>query len=125
MARLTVASPFGPLTLFEDAGALVALEWGRGPKGAASDLLARAAAQLEAYFQGRIIEGSLSDLFYCLEEGTLPAKLVPHLIVYANPTIKYYQRFLRALISNGHFVDTLIAAPPSLLEVFNSFCVGK
>jgi len=54
MAHLTVASPFGPLTLFEDAGALVALEWGRGPKGAASDLLARAAAQLEAYFQGRL-----------------------------------------------------------------------
>ncbi|MSO92331.1 MAG: methylated-DNA--[protein]-cysteine S-methyltransferase [Rhodospirillales bacterium] len=55
MAHLTIASPLGPLTLFEDKGALVAVEWGTAPSAAASSPLLRdAARQLAAYFDGRL-----------------------------------------------------------------------
>lgn len=54
MAHLTFPSPLGPLTLFEDGGALVALEWGKAPAGDASALLAKGKAQLDAYFARRL-----------------------------------------------------------------------
>lgn len=54
MAHLSLHSPLGPLTLFEEAGAIVALDWGRAPAGAATPLLARAKEQLDAYFTGRL-----------------------------------------------------------------------
>lgn len=54
-ASLTLASPVGWLTLFADAEALVALDWGRGEAtGAPTPLLAEARDQLEAYFDGRL-----------------------------------------------------------------------
>ena len=47
-------SPVGGLTLFEEDGALIAVEWGRGPmpEDGASDLLRNAKRQLEEYFAG-------------------------------------------------------------------------
>lgn len=53
MPHLSFNSPLGFLTLHEDAGALIALDWGRAPGGGASPLLAAAKAQVEAYFAGR------------------------------------------------------------------------
>ena len=47
-------SPVGPLSLFEDAGAIVAIEWGRGAAPGESPLLGEAKAQIEAYFDGRL-----------------------------------------------------------------------
>lgn len=53
MAHIALSSPFGPLTLFAEDGALVALEFGRaGATPRATPLLRRAAAQLTAYFTG-------------------------------------------------------------------------
>jgi methylated-DNA-[protein]-cysteine S-methyltransferase len=54
MSHLTVSSPVGELTIFEDAGAIVALEWGRAPidPRKPSALLKRAARQLDEYFAG-------------------------------------------------------------------------
>ena len=54
MAHLSVHSPLGALTLFEDSGAVVALEWGRAPAGATAPLLDEAKRQLDAYFKGRL-----------------------------------------------------------------------
>lgn len=54
MSHLTIPSPFGPLTLFEDAGALVALDWGKAPAPEETPLLAEAAVRLALYFQGRL-----------------------------------------------------------------------
>lgn len=51
--RLTVEGPFGPLTLHEEAGVLVKLNWGADP-GDGSALLHEAAEQLRAYFSGRL-----------------------------------------------------------------------
>ncbi len=52
MPALSMHSPVGDLTLFEEDGAIVALEWGWGSVQEASPLLARAKAGLEAYFDG-------------------------------------------------------------------------
>lgn len=54
MGHVCVASPLGPLTLFEDDGAIVAVEWGRAPNGRATPLLKEAARQIEAYFDGKL-----------------------------------------------------------------------
>lgn len=47
-------SPLGPLTLFADEDALVALEFGQGPESKGSPLLKEAEAQLKAYFTGTL-----------------------------------------------------------------------
>jgi methylated-DNA-[protein]-cysteine S-methyltransferase len=56
MTYVCIPSPFGPLTIFEDEGALVALEWGRAPDAGAGDtsLLCAARRQLDAYFDGAL-----------------------------------------------------------------------
>ncbi len=53
MTRLTVPSPFGPLTLTETAGQIIRLEWTSTPDQG-SPLLAEAASQLTAYFDRRL-----------------------------------------------------------------------
>lgn len=54
MPHLSFNSPLGALTLHEDDGALVALDWGRAPGGTATPLLEKAKTQVEAYFAGRL-----------------------------------------------------------------------
>ena len=53
-AYLSLASPLGFLTVFEDAGAVIALEWGRVDEARPSKLLDEAKRQLDAYFDGRL-----------------------------------------------------------------------
>lgn len=52
LARLTVESPFGPLTLTEEGGALSRLAWGRAEAQSETPLLRAAAQQLAEYFAG-------------------------------------------------------------------------
>lgn len=54
MPHLTVFSPLDHLTLHEEDGALVSLDWGWVPGGEATPLLAEAAGQMDAYFEGRL-----------------------------------------------------------------------
>jgi len=53
MARLSLPSPLGRLTLFEAGGAITALIWGGKSAGTASPLLRDAKRQLDAYFAGK------------------------------------------------------------------------
>ncbi len=53
MASASFPSPFGPLTLHEEAGEISALEW-RAREGEGSPLLDRAGEQLGAYFAGTL-----------------------------------------------------------------------
>jgi len=53
MTRLSLPSPLGRLTLFEENGAITALIWGGKFAGTASPLLRDAKRQLDAYFAGR------------------------------------------------------------------------
>ena len=50
MPEYTLASPFGPLSLEEKDGALVALHWRRARKNTPTPLLVAAARQLTEYF---------------------------------------------------------------------------
>jgi methylated-DNA-[protein]-cysteine S-methyltransferase len=59
MAHACVETPVGTLTLFADEGAIVAVEWGRAPRPAPTLLLKEAAAQLAAYFAGRLTDFDL------------------------------------------------------------------
>lgn len=53
--RLTIDSPLGPLTLTAKGGALTVLDWGRVDDVTPADpLLTEAAAQVAAYFTGRL-----------------------------------------------------------------------
>ena len=54
MPHLSLNSPVGPLTVFEDRGAVVAVEWGHAGNSQTSSLLAQARDQLNAYFDGRL-----------------------------------------------------------------------
>jgi methylated-DNA-[protein]-cysteine S-methyltransferase len=50
--QLSLHSPVGDLTVSEEAGSIVALDWGWGRDQTATPLLERARAQLFAYFDG-------------------------------------------------------------------------
>lgn len=52
MPGLSLQSPVGDLTLFEEGGAVTALSWGRSGAQESTSLLEDAKRQLEAYFDG-------------------------------------------------------------------------
>jgi methylated-DNA-[protein]-cysteine S-methyltransferase len=52
MPQLSLHTPLGDLTLSEEDGAIVALDWGRGRDQEATPLLRRARDQLQDYFDG-------------------------------------------------------------------------
>jgi methylated-DNA-[protein]-cysteine S-methyltransferase len=53
MATLSIPSPVGQLTIEEVDERIVAIRWGESPGGNGSPLLAEAARQLAAYFDGK------------------------------------------------------------------------
>jgi methylated-DNA-[protein]-cysteine S-methyltransferase len=57
-AEIGVETPLGPVAVEERGGVLVALHWRRA-EGAATPLLTEAAAQLAAYFEGRLVRFDL------------------------------------------------------------------
>ena len=59
MPYLTCPSPLGALTIFEEDGKIISLDWGAVDGGAETPLLAEAARQLEAYFDGDLTEFDL------------------------------------------------------------------
>lgn len=61
MSYIAYNSPVGPLTLFEEDGHIVAVEWGWPPESIEppSPLLERARDQLEAYFEGKLTQFDL------------------------------------------------------------------
>ncbi len=54
MPSLSIPSPVGQLTIDETEGAIVAIRWAGAPSGNGSPLLAEAARQLAAYFDGKL-----------------------------------------------------------------------
>jgi len=53
MPQLSLLTPLGPLTLSEEDGAIVALDWGRGRDQEETAALRAAADQLQDYFDAR------------------------------------------------------------------------
>ncbi len=54
MPHLSLHTPVGDITVFEDAGAIVSLDWGWVPDQSPTPLLERARDQLHAYFDGAL-----------------------------------------------------------------------
>ncbi len=54
MPQLSLHSPVGDISISEDAGAIVALDWGWGRDQTPTPLLKEAAKQLNAYFDGKL-----------------------------------------------------------------------
>jgi methylated-DNA-[protein]-cysteine S-methyltransferase len=54
MPQLSLHTPLGDLTLSEEDGAIVALDWGWGRDQGETELLQRGRAQLHAYFDGTL-----------------------------------------------------------------------
>ncbi len=52
MSWISFLTPLGPVTLFEEDDALVAFDWGMAEGGTETALLARAAEQVQDYFDG-------------------------------------------------------------------------
>jgi len=52
MPQFAINSPIGPLTLAEEDGRIVSLDWGWPPNSVETPLLREAADQLEQYFAG-------------------------------------------------------------------------
>ncbi|MCS6892796.1 MAG: methylated-DNA--[protein]-cysteine S-methyltransferase [Rhodovarius sp.] len=52
MPQLSLLTPLGDITLSEEDGAIVALDWGRSSTPSATSLLRQACAQLHDYFDG-------------------------------------------------------------------------
>lgn len=59
MPQRSLHSPIGDLTVSEEDGAIVALDWGWGRDQGESPLLDEAARQLEAYFDGELADFKL------------------------------------------------------------------
>jgi methylated-DNA-[protein]-cysteine S-methyltransferase len=51
---MQVSSPYGSLSVFEDKGQIVSLEWGSKAQGDLSNVLIETREQLKAYFNGRL-----------------------------------------------------------------------
>ena len=59
MPQLSFHTPLGALTLSEEDGAIVALDWGFGRDQTETPLLLRGRDQLQAYFDGELTEFDL------------------------------------------------------------------
>lgn len=59
MPYLSLHSPVGDLTVSEEGGAIVSLDWGWAPEGQATPLLRKAKQQLDRYFDGVLEEFDL------------------------------------------------------------------
>ena len=59
MPQLSLLTPLGDLTISEDGGSIVALDWGRGSVQDKTPLLIRARDQLQEYFDGTRLDFDL------------------------------------------------------------------
>jgi len=59
MPHLSLNTAVGPLTLFEEDDAIVALEWGRAPEGNETPLLTKAHDQVLDYFDRKLTQWDL------------------------------------------------------------------
>lgn len=59
MTQLSLHSPIGDLSVAEEDGAIVSLDWGWGSEQSTSPLLLEAKRQIDAYFDGELREFSL------------------------------------------------------------------
>ena len=70
MPQLSLHSPVGDLSISEDDGAVVAVDWGWGRDQTPTALLKEASKQLNAYFDGKVT-GELRSAFSAMKAASL------------------------------------------------------
>lgn len=126
METLCIKSIVGELTVFEDGGRIIALDWGRGldtPRTTANTTLNRAAEALRAYFQSGIDD--FDDL--PLDPGGTPfqnrvwsaMRKIPH------GEVRTYGEVAKLLGSSPRAVGTACGANPIPILIPCHRIVGK
>lgn len=111
MAFLSLHSPVGDLTVIEDAGAIVALEWGwAGGDQTTTPLLARAHDLLERYFDGQAVD--FSELPMRPAGTSFQARVWQHLRALPYATLTTYGALAGALGSGPRAVGGACGANP-------------
>jgi methylated-DNA-[protein]-cysteine S-methyltransferase len=108
--HLTLHSPLGELTVFEEGGRIVALEWGRGAgAGQETGVLADARRQLDAYFD----DGTAMFDLPLAPAGTAFQKRVWEAMRAVGPgETRRYGELAAALGSSARAVGTACGANP-------------
>ncbi|MBL4614558.1 MAG: methylated-DNA--[protein]-cysteine S-methyltransferase [Magnetovibrio sp.] len=113
METLCIKSLVGDLTLFEDAGKIIALDWGRGldtPRTTENPLLQKTAEALRAYFQsGR---DDFKDLPLDPGGTDFQRRVWQHMQKIQPGLIKTYGEIAKALNSSPRAVGTACGANP-------------
>ena len=109
MPQLSLHSPVGDLTLFEDDGALVALEWGWVERQDRTALLTAARDQLDRYFDGN---GCAFDLPLAPRGTAFQRRAWRHLMTIPAGRTETYGEAARALGSSPRAVGMACAANP-------------
>jgi methylated-DNA-[protein]-cysteine S-methyltransferase len=110
MPQLTTLTPLGDLTLSEQNGAIVALEWSRGPDQSPTPLLTRAVASLHAYFEGA--PNPFADLPLNPAGTTFQRRVWAALQAIPRGQTRTYGEIARALHSSPRAVGSACGANP-------------
>lgn len=108
MRQATVETPTGPVILTEEAGAIVRLRWGRGEDDD-SPLLEAAAAQLDAYFAGRL---RAFDLPLAPQVAAFQRDFLSHLRAIPYGEIRTYGDIARAMGGSAQAIGQACGANP-------------
>ncbi len=110
MNFLSMNTPLGsPITVFENDGTLVAIEWGRAPGGTTSPVLEQARSQIDAFFDGKRMDFDLP----LAPAGTAFQLRVWHFLrTIPRGTVKTYGDVAHAIGSSPRAVGGACAANP-------------
>ena len=109
LPQLSLHSPVGDLSLSEEDGALVALDWGWGSEQTATALLREARSQLHAYFDGDLQQFSLA----LAPAGTAYRKRVWQALIAIPPGITVTYGDLAATVGgSARSIGTAMATNP-------------
>jgi len=106
---LSLYSPVGELTLFEEDGAIVALEWGWGGMQEPTPLLRKAKRQLESYFDA---DPAAFDLPLAPAGGAVQRRIWETLRAIPTGGTRSYGTIARQLETSARAVGAACAANP-------------
>lgn len=109
MPGLSLYSPVGELTLFEEDGAIVALEWGWGGMQEPTPLLRKAKRQLESYFDA---DPAAFDLPLAPAGGAVQRRIWETLRAIPTGGTRSYGTIARQLETSARAVGAACAANP-------------
>lgn len=110
MPQLALTTPLGEITLSEEDGAVVSLDWGRGRDRTATPLLARVADRLHAYFDGEAV--TFDDLPLAPSGTPFQRRVWQALRAIPRGTTRGYGELARALATSPRAIGGACARNP-------------